>query len=193
MIIIVNNDSQILDSFRLHFILLMDDLDDLLDGIEIEGADQEEQETTGPAIDVEAELKSEKYSSWLSTLSGVPADVQRRWSEHVVRDLYGEAGSALQPSDSYRSWDAPSDKTHQTTSKLLHDAVSKACAKCAFDDRRTSALLALTNPQESSSGKALQLAYGKQIIKDLKRLYTTDPNFNTEKFPNLAKASTSKD
>lgn len=171
----------------------MADLDDLLDGIDIEGADQEVQVATGPAIDVDAELRSEKYSSWLSALSGVPPDVQRRWSEHVVRDLHSEAGPALQHSESYRSWDAPSDKTQQTAPKLLHDAVSKACAKCAFDERRTSALLALTNPQESSSGKALQLAYGKQIIKDLKRLYTTDPNFNTEKFPNLAKASTSKE
>jgi len=163
----------------------MADLDDLLDGIEIDGADQEEM--TVPPINVEAELKSEKYAAWLSALSGIPSDVQKRWSEYVVRDFHADSTPALQLSESYRSWDGQ-PPTHQSTAKLLQEAVRNACAKCAFDERRTTALLALTNPLESSSGKALQTAYGKQILKDLKRMYTNDPNFNSEKFPNLAKA-----
>jgi len=70
---------------------------------------------------------------------------------------------------------------------IIKEAVRNACSKCGFDEKKTAALMALTNPQnESATGKALQTAYSKQILKDTKKIVLADPNYDELRFQHLA-------
>jgi hypothetical protein len=161
----------------------MADLDDLLDDIEIEGGG--EIAPTPRVINVEEELQSPNYQAWIEAVSNVPEHVRSRWSAYLVRDSHIEVGQSLNTSDSYRSWDGQ-PPNHVSVSKFLQEAVRNACMKCSFDERKTTTLLSLTNPVEPGPGKTLTAAYSKQILKDLKKSYSSDPNFDPKRFPHLA-------
>ena len=163
----------------------MADLDDLLDDIEIEGGGDE-----APAqkiVNWEEEIQSPGYQAWVEAASGVPEDMRNRWSELMVKDLSTELKPALQMSELYRSWENQ-PPNHQSTGKILQEAVRNACLKCGFNEKKTTALLSLTNALEEGPGKALQAAYRNQILKDLKSTCLADRNFDAARFPNLARS-----
>jgi len=124
----------------------MADLDDLLDDIEIEGAGNEP--TSNKVIEWTEEIKTPAYEAWINAVSAVPEDVRDRWSSHLVPDMNADMKQTLQPSEMYRSWDGQ-PPSHQSSGKLLQEAVRNACQKCGFDEKKTTTLLSLTNALES--------------------------------------------
>jgi hypothetical protein len=162
----------------------MADLDNLLDDIEIEH--EESDSPNIPVVNVEEELQAPAFQDWQRVVEAIPEDIRKRWSSILVNDAHIALGPLLQHSDSYRSWDGQSPN-HQSAPKLLQEAVRNACTKCAFDEKKTVALMALANPQnEAVTAQTLQTAYSKQILKDLKRLILSDPNYDENKFSRLA-------
>ena len=103
----------------------------------------------------------------------------------MSKDVSAKMESSLLCSDLYRSWDGQ-PPTHQSVGKILQDAVRVACMKCGFEEKKTTALLNFTNVLEPGPGKALQTAYSRQILKDLKRICKTDPNMKESLFPSVA-------
>lgn len=160
----------------------MADIDDLLDDIEIEAdpatAIVEEE------INLEDALLSPEFKQWNSAVSELPPDIKNKWSMFAVKDSKIKLSTRLQASQTFRSWDGQ-PPTVQTSTKVLLDAVRTACSKCGFDDKKTTSLLALSNPLEVGPGKEIGKAYSKQILRDLRRVYTADPDFEESKFPHL--------
>lgn len=154
----------------------MADLDNLLDDIEIEneGADV-----------LDAEFNTHDLLPWTDSVENVPEDLRSRWSRCMAKDAKKNRESSLQLSELYRSWDGQ-PPSHQSVAKILQDAVRNACLRCSFDEKKTSALLSITNALELGPGRALQLAYSKQIIRDLRKICNADPNFDESRFASLA-------
>jgi len=149
----------------------MDDLDDLLDDIEID-------ETLALDTDI-TQLKSQ--------VSGLSDDVLRKWAKFIAADEGATKTSKFIQSHIYRSWDDSKNPTKSLPAhKLLQDAVRHACTKSGFDDKRSTKVLAMANPMETESGKQLQDAYNKQILRDMKSAILTSPDYDAERFPSLA-------
>ena len=121
---------------------------------------------------------------WTQSVENIPEDVSNRWSFYMIKDMNTNIVSSLQSSDFYRSWDGQSS-ANQSVGKLLQDAVRGACMKCGFEEKKATALLSFTNVLEPGPGRALQLAYSKQILKDVKRICRIDPNLSETMFPSL--------
>ena len=164
----------------------MADLDDLLDDIEIEGGG-DEVEAAQKVVNWEEEIQTPAYHAWIEAVEGVPEDMRNRWSSLMITDMNVELKPSLQKSEIYRSWDGQ-PPNHQSTGKILQEAVRNACLKCGFNEKKTSTLLSLTNALEEGPGKTLQAAYRKQILKDMKNMCISDPNFDPDRFPNLARS-----
>jgi hypothetical protein len=154
----------------------MSDLDDLLDDIEIDDT------LGGPANN------TEKY---LWRLSGLPEDMQQKWAKWMDADNNDNADkrhSKFMYSHEYRCWDDSKNISRTPAAhKLLQDAVRQACVRSGFDDRMTTKLMTMSNPIESESGKILQDSYNRQIFTDLKRFIVSNPDYDPEQFPAIAK------
>jgi hypothetical protein len=151
-------------------------LDDLLDDIEIEHEGES---------DIGRESKIPQCQDWINATEHIREDVLNRWSSYMLKDMNTKMDFSLQCSEIYRSWDGQ-PPTHQSVGKILQDAVRGACLKCGFEERKATALLSLTYVLEPGPGKALQAAYSKQILKDVKRVCKNDPNLDETIFPSLA-------
>ena len=122
---------------------------------------------------------------WLAFTANVPKEYRDKWSTFVKLDHKAVAATALQPSNNYRSWDTPPNNT----TKLLSDLVRKASTTNNYDEIKIAKLHSIVSPViESDVSKQLQQAYAAEIISDLKEAILADPNYNPEKFPNLALA-----
>ena len=128
---------------------------------------------------------------WLAFSSNVPAATRDVWNQMVKIDALADAEAVqLQASNSYYSWEAvpflPGPK------KLLQELIRGAAQQSNFDESKTAKLIQMANPViETEAAKQLQAAYKVQLVNDVSAIVKKDPNFSTERFPELAAAISS--
>jgi hypothetical protein len=125
---------------------------------------------------------------WLAATALVTPALRDEWSALVRKDHEVVIKSKFLPSKAYQSGDA--QQTPLTNAnKLLFEQVKNAATRCGLDDVKTNKLLSVVNPvTDNETGKRIQAAYRKQLLKSLKKDIVTDVNYSPEKFPNLAAA-----
>lgn len=133
---------------------------------------------------VPAEIKP-----WLASSANVPKDIREKWTKYVKSDLNAKVLSKLQPSHSYSSWDS----TPIQTSKLLGDLVRKSATAIGFDEPKTAKLVSLYQPvTDTEFSKKIQVAFAECLLTQQREIILSDPNYNQEKYPNLARILSSK-
>ena len=129
---------------------------------------------------------------WLAFSSNVPAATRDVWNQMVKIDALADAEAVqLQASNTYYSWESvpylPGPK------KLLQELIRGAAQQSNFDESKTAKLIQMANPViETEAAKQLQAAYKVQLVNDVSAIVKKDPNFSTERFPELAAAISSR-
>lgn len=132
-----------------------------------------------PASAVPQEIKP-----WLASSANVPKETREKWTKYVKLDRETKVISVLQPSNAYRSWDTQP----LNTSKLLTDLIRKTATTNSYDELKTSKILSVYQPvAETEFSKKIQVAYAEKIMSEMKDAILSDPNYNPEKFPNIAR------
>lgn len=178
----------------------MADLDDLIDDIDINKLKSKPTTATKkPAAASTAStntasnngaknIVSNEIKPWLAASANVPKEFREKWTKMVKQDSNVEITSTLQPSHAFRGWDS-TNVPKNGVSKCLQELVKVAANAADIDEIKTQRLLNLVNPvTDSENGKQFQKAFATQVLKDLRFEITSDPNYDREKFPNLARA-----
>lgn len=181
------------------------DLDDLLDDVDISALKSKEIDATvkskaktPAAIDAgkvkSAQTKNAMINSdirpWIAASANAPKELRDKWTKMIKIDTEAELLSRFQPSIAYCDWDSQANpKNNRGVNKCLQELVRTTITKCNIDESKASKIMTLINPvTDSENGKHLQLAFTKQLIKDLRVELTSDPNYDPKVFKNLANA-----
>jgi hypothetical protein len=176
------------------------DLDDLLDDVDISALKSKAVEKvatknipTKPGSEkVPEEAKKELFTSeirpWLASSANVPKETREKWTKMAKIDIEAELVSKFQRSAAYSEWDA-APNAKRGVNKCLLDLVRSSLQSSSLTESQIQKVLTLVNPvTDSEHGKQLNLAFTKQIIKDLRVDLTSDPNYDPLVFKNLAQA-----
>lgn len=175
------------------------DLDDLLDDVDMSALKSKAVEKvapknvpTKPGSEKVEEVKKELFTSeirpWLASSANVPKETREKWTKMAKIDIEAELVSKFQRSSAYSEWDAvPNAK--RGVGKSLLDLVRSSLVSSNLTETQIQRVLTLVNPViDSEHGKQLNLAFTKQIIKDLRVDLISDPNYDPVVFKNLAQA-----
>lgn len=135
-----------------------------------------------------SQIVSNEIRPWLASSANVPKDTREKWTKLIKTDCDTEILSKFQPSAAYGEWDS-TNQSKRGVGKCLQELVKATIAKCSLDESKAQRIMALINPvTDSENGKQLQLAFTKQLLKDLRFDITSDPNYDPVVFKNLSQA-----
>lgn len=175
------------------------DLDDLLDDVDISSLKSKAVEKAAPknaptkpgnekVEEVKRELFTSEIRPWLASSANVPKETREKWTKMAKIDIEAELPSKFQRSAAYSEWDA-APNAKRGVNKCLLDLVRTSLSSSSLTDAQVQKVLTLVNPvTDSEHGKQLNLAFTKQIIKDLRFDLISDPNYDPAVFKNLAQA-----
>ena len=139
-----------------------------------------------------ARLFSGDIRPWIAASANAPKDLRDRWTSMIKVDTQCEALSKFQPSTAYSDWDIPgttTSKSNRGVNKCLQELIRTSASKCGIDEVKTSKILLMVNPvTDSENGMQLQIAFTKQLVRDLRVDLTSDPNYDPKVFKSLANA-----
>ncbi len=179
------------------------DLDDLLDDVDMSALKSKAVEKaapknvpTKPGSEKVEEAKKELFSSeirpWLAASANVPKETREKWTKMTKIDIEAELVSKFQRSAAYQEWDA-APNAKRGVAKSLQDLVRSSLSSSSFTETQIQKVLALVNPViDTEHGKQLNVAFTKQIIKDLRVDLISDPNYDPAVFKNIAQALASE-
>jgi len=139
-----------------------------------------------------ARLFSGDIRPWIAASANAPKDLRDRWTTMIKVDTQCEALSKFQPSTAYSDWDIPASttsKSNRGVNKCLQELIRTSASKCGIDEVKISKILLMVNPvTDSENGMQLQIAFTKQLVRDLRVDLTSDPNYDPKVFKSLANA-----
>lgn len=188
----------------------MDDLDDLLDGVDINtlpskkggdnilndaassilSAPSSKSSRASPAAIKESDrVLTKEVNPWLAASANCPREHRDKWTKMVKLDVDITMGSNFNQSNAYLNWyNTKESKTG--IEKCLQDLVRKSGSNSGLTDAKISKILQIINPViDSEHGKQIQEAYALQIMKDFKGKILADPNYDSTRFTNVAVAA----
>lgn len=139
-----------------------------------------------------ARLFSGDIRPWIAASANAPKDLRDKWTSMIKVDTQCEALSKFQPSTAYSDWDIPAtttSKSNRGVNKCLQELIRSSASKCGIDEVKSSKILQMVNPvTDSENGMQLQIAFTKQLVRDLRVDLTSDPNYDPKVFKSLANA-----
>lgn len=134
---------------------------------------------------------------WLAYTANVPRETRDKWTKLAKLDVETDMPSEFQLSYAYRSWDSGSQQSIPSNgvNKCLQEMVRKTAYKCNIDDARTNKILSVVNPVSAIDKDMVNIinrAFSRQLVHELKDDILEDPNYDANRFPNLAKAMQSQ-
>ena len=121
---------------------------------------------------------------WLAATALVTPELRDKWTSYVRRDADAVVPSKFLASQSYQSGDP---YAAQSSNKILYEIVRAAVAKVGLEESKARGLAVLVNPvTDLDTGKQLQGAFKKHLLKSLKDDVIGDINFDPTKYPHLA-------
>ena len=148
--------------------------------------------TTTTAKTTTARLFSGDIRPWIAASANAPKELRDRWTTMIKADTQCEALSKFQPSTAYSDWDIPASttsKSNRGVNKCLQELIRTSASKCGIDEVKISKILLMVNPvTDSENGMQLQIAFTKQLVRDLRVDLTSDPNYDPKVFKSLANA-----
>jgi hypothetical protein len=115
-----------------------------------------------------------------SALLGVPFHMRKKWTEFLHADISVAEGAEYVSSYAYRSWSEERNKF--SIDKSLKEMVMRVSSKCGLNDAQSKEV-----ENAVMADPVMKSQYIAQIIADRKTQILSDPNYDPNIYPMLAK------